>query len=175
MALYSKGESGPIRLTANLQGEFLPGGRIVLMDLITRQVVDLLPGSAPLVITDYREEFPYHLKIVAGSASYVESRTEEILASLPAAFALKQNYPNPFNPTTRLEYSVFRPARVSLKVYNILGQELVTLADGWQDLGHYTVVWNGRDRFGSQLASGIYFAVYTAEGRSMTRKMVMMK
>ncbi|MCH7521018.1 MAG: T9SS type A sorting domain-containing protein, partial [Candidatus Marinimicrobia bacterium] len=175
MALYSKGESGPIRLTANLQGEFLPGGRIVLMDLITRQVVDLLPGSAPLVITDYREEFPYHLKIVAGSASYVESTTEEILASLPAAFALKQNYPNPFNPTTRLEYSVFRPARVSLKVYNILGQELVTLADGWQDLGHYTVVWNGRDRFGSQLASGIYFAVYTAEGRSMTRKMVMMK
>ena len=175
MALYTKGESGPIRLSADLQGDFPPDGRIVILDVITRQVVDLLPGSAPLVITGYRENFPYHLKVVAGSPSYVESTTEEILASLPDAFALQQNYPNPFNPTTRLEYSVFRPARVSLKIYNILGQELVTLADGWKDLGRYTVSWNGRDRFGSPLASGVYFAIYTAEGHSMTRKMVMMK
>ena len=112
---------------------------------------------------------------MAGAAAYVERRTEEVLERRPAAVARKQNYPKTVHPATRLEYSVFRPARVSLKVYKILGQELVTLADGWQDLGHYTVVWNGRDRFGSQLDAGIYFAVDTAEGQIMTRKMVMMK
>ena len=175
LALYVKDERGPITLSHDLQGDLPPGSHIVLLDVLTREVHDLLADDRPVTITDYREDFPYRLKVVAGSAGYVDQTTEKILAELPSAFALAQNYPNPFNPATHLRYSLIRPTRVTLKVYNLLGQEVVTLVDGWQDLGHYEVIWDGRDRFGSQAATGIYFAVYMAEGRTFARKMVMMK
>ncbi|UCH62827.1 MAG: leucine-rich repeat domain-containing protein [Fidelibacterota bacterium] len=175
LELFVKGEKGPITLSPDLQGDLPPGNRIILLDVMTREVHDLLTDHRQLVLTRYREDFPYHLKVVAGSASFVEYTTDEILASLPSDFSLAQNYPNPFNPATTLRYSLFQPARVTLKVYNLLGQEVVTLVDGWQDLGHYEAVWEGRDRFGVQVASGIYFAVYMAEGRLFTRKMVLMK
>ncbi len=175
LALYTRGEKGPITLSTELQGDLPAGSRVVLLDVLTQEVQDLLADDRPVTITDYREDFPYRLKVVAGSASYVDQTTEKILAELPSKFALAQNYPNPFNPDTHLRYSLIRPARVTLKVYNLLGQEVVTLVDGWQDLGHYEVIWDGRDRFGSQAATGIYFAVYMAEGRTFARKMVMMK
>ncbi len=175
LELYVKDEQGPITLSHDVQGDLPPGNRIILLDVMTREVHDLLADGGPVVITDYREDFPYHLKVVAGSASYVEYTTKEILASLPSDFSLAQNYPNPFNSVTHLRYSVLQPAKVSLKIYNLLGQEVVTLVDGWQDLGHYEVIWGGRDRFGSQAASGVYFAAYVAEGRTYTRKMVLIK
>ena len=175
LELFVKGEKDPITLSHDLQGNLPPDNRIILLDVMTREVHDLLADDRPLTLTNYREEFPYHLKVVAGSASYVEYTTREILAQLPSDFSLAQNYPNPFNPVTHLRYSLFQPARVTLKIYNLLGQEVVTLVDGWQDLGHYEVIWEGRDRFGAEAASGIYFAVYMAEGKLFTRKMVLMK
>jgi hypothetical protein len=175
LALYVKGERGPITLSCDLQGDLPAGDRIVLLDVLTREVHDLLADDRPVTITDYREDFPYHLKVIAGSVAYVEHTTQEILTHLPSDFALAHNYPNPFNPVTHLRYSLLRPARVTLKVYNLLGQEVITLVDDWRDLGHYKVVWDGRDRFGGQVASGVYFAAYMAEGRIYTRKMVLMK
>ena len=88
---------------------------------------------------------------------------------------MAQNYPNPFNPNTTIEYSLPRPARVSLRVYDLLGREMVTLFQGWQDMGYHHVVWNGRDRRGVTLASGIYFAVFQAEKTVRTRKMLLLK
>ncbi|UCH09736.1 MAG: VCBS repeat-containing protein, partial [Fidelibacterota bacterium] len=173
--LYVKGERGPIDLRHELQGDLPPGHKINLLDVLTHEVYDLLAGDEPIVIRQYREDFPYHLKVIAGSALYVDNTTEEILAQLPTEFALAPNYPNPFNPNTRLVYSLIRPAKVGLKVYNLLGQEVITLVNDWHDLGHYEVMWDGRDRFGNQVASGIYFAAYMAEGKIYTRKMVLMK
>ncbi len=173
--LSVKDEQGPITLSREILGDLPPDYRIILLDVLTRKVYDLLMNDTPVIISDYREEFPYHLKLVAGTASYVSQTTEQILAELPAAFALEQNYPNPFNPSTTLRYSVTHPARVTLTVYNLLGQEIITLVDGWQDLGYYEVIWNGENQSGSPSASGVYFAVYTAEGIRVTRKMVLMK
>jgi hypothetical protein len=173
--LHFKRERGPVDLSYNLKGDFPVGNKMIMLDVLTREVYDLSAGEVPAAITQYREDFPYHLKVVAGSANYVDQTTEEILAALPDAFALSQNYPNPFNPVTNLNYSLHRPAKVTMKVFNLLGQEVITLVDDWHDLGHYTVTWNGRDRFGNQLASGIYIAAYMAEGKITSRKMVMMK
>jgi phosphodiesterase/alkaline phosphatase D-like protein len=175
MDLSFKRERGPVDLSYNLRGDFPVDHKIILLDVLTREVYDLSAGENPAAITQYREDFPYHLKVVAGSANYVDQTTEEILAALPNAFALSQNYPNPFNPVTNLRYSLYRPAKVTMKIFNLLGQEVITLVDDWHDLGHYTVAWNGRDRFGNQLASGIYIAAYMAEGKIYSRKMVMMK
>jgi hypothetical protein len=72
---------------------------------------------------------------------------------VPAEFALKQNYPNPFNPVTVIRYQLSADSRVTLKVYNILGQEITTLLDH-QDVeaGNQEVSFNA-----NELASGVYF------------------
>ncbi|HEX2865721.1 MAG TPA: ammonia-forming cytochrome c nitrite reductase subunit c552 [Ignavibacteriales bacterium] len=101
-------------------------------------------------------------------------------AEMPKSFNLSQNYPNPFNPTTQIEFSVPSAARVSLKVYNIVGQLVATLVNGEFVPGNYTATWNGRDLSGSMSASGIY--LYRIEGVghdgqnfSLTKKMVLAK
>lgn len=85
-----------------------------------------------------------------------------------------KNYPNPFNPVTNITYYLPFNAKVSIKVYNITGREIVTLADGFQSSGSYSVMFNA-----SNLSSGVYFYRLTAiDGTSeytMTRKMILNK
>ena len=80
--------------------------------------------------------------------------------NLPGSFLLAQNYPNPFNSSTLIRYrlsAVGRPqTAVTLRVYNILGQEVRTLVDELQSPGEYTVIWDGKDNLGGELASGVY-------------------
>lgn len=73
------------------------------------------------------------------------------------SYQLMQNYPNPFNPTTRIEYRVAASARVTLKIYNILGQEIRTLVNALQEPGVYSIEWNGTDTRGAEVAGGVYF------------------
>ena len=92
------------------------------------------------------------------------------LPGLPTAFDLTQNYPNPFNPTTNIEYVVPSQTFVTLKVYNLLGQEVATLVNGVQKPARYVVDFNA-----NRLASGIYFYTLTAGQFVSTKKMVLMK
>ena len=85
-------------------------------------------------------------------------------------FQLLQNYPNPFNPTTDIEYDLPSKVRVSLKVYDVLGQEIATLYSGQQDAGEHVVTFNG-DRF----ASGVYFYRLQAGGYTSVKKMMLIK
>ncbi len=89
---------------------------------------------------------------------------------LPADFSLRQNYPNPFNPTTVISYQLSALAHVTLKVYDILGRSVATLADGVQSPGVHSVVFDG-----SRLASGVYFYHIVTGNNVQTRKMVLMK
>jgi hypothetical protein len=78
-------------------------------------------------------------------------------SELPDAFALMQNYPNPFNPTTNIRYALPQAAHVSVKIYNVLGQEIAQLKDEIQTAGTYDVVWFGKNSAGNSVASGVYF------------------
>jgi len=173
MSMSMKGESGPINLTYSLEGN--PPPVIALVDLLTQEVYRLSEGEHPAEITNFNERFPYRLKVVTGSASYVSQTVQNILAALPKDFTLSQNYPNPFNPATTIEYALPRPARVSLHIYDLLGQEITTLIDNWQDMGYHETIWYGQDRVGRRVASGVYFAVLRAHGHILTRKMVLLK
>ncbi len=113
------------------------------------------------------------------SLSRVPTSVEESERSIPAQFSLSQNYPNPFNPGTRLQYTVAgnynRPVKVSLKIYNILGQLVRTLVNEPQEAGQYEVLWDGRNQDGSDAASGIYFCQLKIADVSQTRRMVLLR
>jgi hypothetical protein len=93
----------------------------------------------------------------------------------PERYALSQNYPNPFNPETVIRYQLPRAGRVALRVYNILGQEVLTLVDQVQPAGYYRVRWNGQDRFRREVASGIYFYRLEAGAFVETKKMMIVR
>ena len=86
---------------------------------------------------------------------------EVITHDIPTVFALSQNYPNPFNPSTTIKYDLPVDTRVTLKVFNIIGQEVATLVNGEQKAGHPSVEWNA-----GNLASGVY--LYRLEAGSFT-------
>ena len=85
-------------------------------------------------------------------------------------FTLDQNYPNPFNPSTTISYAIPQPAQVTLKVYNIVGQEVATLVNGYQTSGRYDVTFNA-----SRMASGVYFYRLQTGSFSNIKKMVLLK
>jgi hypothetical protein len=95
--------------------------------------------------------------------------------TVPHDYVLLQNYPNPFNASTEIRYALPVAGPISLRVYNVRGQEVVALAEGWREVGDHVVAWNGRDRFGKELSSGIYFCRLQAEGHSETVKMVLLR
>jgi hypothetical protein len=94
------------------------------------------------------------------STTGVEPPSQEI----PVAYELAQNYPNPFNPTTTIQYGLPAAANVTLKIYNILGQEITTLVNEQKNPGTYQTVWNSRNSAGAPVASGVYF--YSLVARS---------
>ncbi|MDH3252316.1 MAG: T9SS type A sorting domain-containing protein, partial [Ignavibacteria bacterium] len=90
--------------------------------------------------------------------------------SQPAEFALDQNYPNPFNPSTTISYTLPRSSNVELAVYNVVGQHVATLVQGYQEAGKHTVEFAPE-----MLAGGIYFYKLKANGLSLVRKMILLK
>jgi hypothetical protein len=93
----------------------------------------------------------------------------------PTVFDISQNYPNPFNPTTRIDYAVSKESFVSVRVYNLLGQEIRTLVAEEKGVGVYTSEWDGTDNVGKEVPSGMYLYKMTAGNFSETRKMMFLK
>ena len=93
----------------------------------------------------------------------------------PEAFALHRVCPNPFNATAVLSYDLPSPARVLLRVYSLLGQEIGRLVDGSVDAGRHRIAWSGTDRSGRSVASGVYLACLEADGFRAVVPMVLVK
>ncbi|MFQ6618783.1 MAG: T9SS type A sorting domain-containing protein, partial [Fidelibacterota bacterium] len=97
---------------------------------------------------------------------------------LPDEYVLSQNYPNPFNPVTTIKYGIpgwSARKKVTLRVYNILGQLVVTLVDHLQGPGNYMVRWDGKDRFGKLVPSGVYMYRLQIGNLVMSKKMIYLK
>jgi hypothetical protein len=98
--------------------------------------------------------------------------------SMPGQFCLAQNVPNPFNPTTAISYQLpvaSSPVHVTLKIFNMLGQEVATLVDGIQEPGYYAVNWDGKDKQGREVSSGMYFCQLSANENSRTTRMLLLR
>ncbi|HCY77061.1 MAG TPA: hypothetical protein DHV28_14155 [Ignavibacteriales bacterium] len=94
----------------------------------------------------------------------------DLEVSLPVSIVLHQNFPNPFNPYTTIKYEIPERSNVILKVYNTLGQEIITLTDDTQSAGIYEKEFNG-----NELSSGVYFAVLTTNQTMFVSKMLLLK
>jgi len=88
----------------------------------------------------------------------------------PVNYILEQNYPNPFNPSTTISFSLPNSGNVSLKVYNVVGQEVATLVSGYKTVGQYNVSFNA-----SSLSSGVYFYRLEAGSYNVVKKMMLLK
>jgi hypothetical protein len=96
-------------------------------------------------------------------------------AAIPYVFRLNQNYPNPFNSNTIINYEVPAAGYVTIKIYNILGQEVKTLVDSYQNAGPHSVIWNGANQAGREIASGIYFTKLSSGENTEIKKMLLLK
>ena len=105
----------------------------------------------------------------------VESGLVGIDETLPFAYSLQQNYPNPFNPTTTIQFSVPDRSKTELKVFDIMGCEVITLVNQTLEPGYHQIIWNGRNGLGRSIASGMYFTVMRSENFKAVKKMVMLK
>lgn len=93
----------------------------------------------------------------------------------PENFFLHNNYPNPFNGFTTIKFDVPFPSNVSLTIYNILGQKIRSLYNGFTDAGSTNVRWDGRDEFGRIVASGVYFYHLLTPSSAIAKKLLYMK
>jgi hypothetical protein len=95
--------------------------------------------------------------------------------SLPENFIVKQNFPNPFNPATQIEYSIPEAGNVAIKIYNITGQMVKVLINGYESEGNYNIYWNGTGENSSSLPSGIYFCEVRFGNSFKVIKMMLLK
>jgi len=96
-------------------------------------------------------------------------------AGLPDNYRLSDNYPNPFNPTTSFEFSLPQRAHVTIEVFNVVGQRVITLTDGEYAAGDYAVTWNGKSSGGQSVSTGVYFYRLQAGDFIETKKMMLLK
>lgn len=145
----------------------------IVTDFMASPAVSALNGRAWITWVDPRENGP---NVYAAAVLYqplsIDDPTDR---SRPNDYQLGQNYPNPFNPSTEISFTLKSAAEVTLTVYNLMGQQVSTLADGHYPAGAHTVSWNSTDQFGSSVASGVYLYRLQNDQFSETRKMVLLK
>ncbi len=100
---------------------------------------------------------------------------EELQEALPSAFKLERNYPNPFNPETVIKFTLPQDTPVTLKVYNILGRVVNTLVDEMLPAGDHSVIWDGKNESGRDVASGVYFYRIKAGDFESIEKMTLLR
>jgi hypothetical protein len=164
----SRIQDGQLRLVVvNLGGRSLPDGALVYLPVTSSG------ADATLTLTDatVSNVFAQVTPITFGA-----TQASVRAAGLPTAFSLGGARPNPFNPSATIAYEAPLQAHITLAVYNVLGQEVVTLVNEVKTPGRYTVTWDGRNAGGLGVASGVYlYRMTSSTGYTDTKRMTLLK
>ena len=151
--------TGQVRLP---DGQPVVGAQVILVD-----VADLRRGALVETTTDETGGFAMSL------AGFDRLSPQLGRSGLPEGFVLGPNYPNPFNPATVIPYELAAGAHVRLEVFNLLGQRVATLVDGYQAAGSHRAVWTATNAAGQAVSAGVYLYRLTAGGATATGRMVL--
>ncbi len=174
LTIYQILGSAPVTLIAPESATIAPADSQKFYVSVTATANGL--DSCYVVLLSNSDSSPDSMKVVVNAVTSVGLRPEQ-----PRAFDLQANYPNPFNPSTSIRYQLPVDSRVTLKIYNVIGNEVETLVDGYQSAGYKTIRWNGVDSRGNIVPSGIYFYRLSAQSGGngvpfvRTRTMVFIK
>jgi hypothetical protein len=120
--------------------------------------------------------YSYRLKQIDFDGSFTYTNEIEIFVDLtPQNFDLSQNYPNPFNPATTIQFQVPKASDVTIKIYDMLGQEVRSLFAAQVQAGKYSVNWDGLNNSGSKMSSGTYIYRMTANEFVDVKEMILLK
>jgi hypothetical protein len=167
-ALTVRGEASPkllaqgFELRHNFDGSTT---RIVVTPAVENSVMPIFDGP---ILSGLRLEIE-RIEFASREGQALQSNHQ------PSTFHLAQNYPNPFNPATTILYTLSQRSHVELTIYNIVGQEIVTLVSSDLPAGDHSAVWRGRDSHGSPVSSGVYLYRLKAGDFVSTRKMLLLK
>lgn len=146
--------------------DFFTGDSITVTN--PTQNIELLPGEFR-IYTTVKLEKPGD-DILVNVEDYYDSGEFS-----PIDFSLEQNFPNPFNPSTVIRYSLPKEGFVTLKIYDILGNEVKTLVNGFQYPSTHSIIWDGDNNTGSKVSSGVYFYSLQYDNKIITKKMMLIK
>lgn len=156
------------------------GGNYELTDLdgatymISADKVSYYSSQSPTATIDYEQGIysaQTNLVLTPETVTFIH----ELKTQIPESYALFQNYPNPFNPSTLIEFDLPKAGLTTLKVYNILGQEVRTLVNAYLPAGHYAIQFSANGEATREFPSGVYLYQLRSNEFSFTRKMVLMK
>jgi hypothetical protein len=138
----------------------LKSGATIIKSVVGESFIGTTQQANTQVICGFLADTLFHRSPVAVNT------TDE----LPTIYSLSQNYPNPFNPSTTVHFELPRESNVTLKVYNMLGQEMLNVIDQVKAAGRYDLKIDGKS-----LASGVYFYRLTAGDYVSTRRLILLK
>ena len=159
-------------LTASLGlGDIVPGETVTSTGVVAVEIGDDCPDYSTIFFDIHIYSNGYHFWSDSFSVTVLPTGiAAEGEEHIPTQYALSQNFPNPFNPTTSIEFSLPKSDYVTLKVYNMLGEEVATLVSDRLTAGNHRYIWNAID-----FPSGIYYYKFKAGEYVQTRKLVLLK
>lgn len=121
------------------------------------------------------EKYPKNLKLVVGKQEFIANQFDNI-DLVPESYELYQNFPNPFNPITTISYGLPFDSKVTIRIYNLLGEEIITLVKNQQTkAGYHTINWDGRNTYDNKVATGMYIYQMISGGFIQNKKMVLIE
>lgn len=172
--IFASRTNEEMNLQFSIDGNFASDNKIFLVDLITERVIDVSSNGNSYFFKTKKGENERNFRLIVGSKNYAEQNSFGI-PLVPIQYKLEQNFPNPFNGSTKISYTLSHSANVKIYIYNLLGQIVKIIDDGFHPIGKYTVAWNGKNNIGEIVASGIYFYKISTEEFVAQKKMIYLK
>lgn len=161
-----------LRIALNAHGSVPEGFQFYVLDEDELAPISVDGNSFTLQISDPQQT--RHLKLILGTEAFARQASAGIPLQ-PVEYMLAQNYPNPFNPVTTIRYALSKRSRVTVEVFNLLGEKVRTLVNGEQAAGFHSVVWDGTTDAGVRAASGVFLYRLTAGEFRATKKLVLLR